>query len=338
MVEVGDRSRGDQIARQRIEAQHVPPGRDRLHHSVQRSELLVARPAILGAEIDAAAVGRPLQVDRIAVVVAADLSHAAAVDVDDEQIAHRVRAAGRLVTGEGHELAVGRHRGIAPVARLRHEIANRCARDVDDVQRRHLILQIAVGAANGVEHDRPAVGRPVDRRAAAQLAGADVPFAARQRPGRAAVGRHHEQVREAIFEESDANLPEVQRVDDARRRRPLGALRFLRHRDVPLFLLGDEHREGDRLAVGRPARIARRFGDVRDLRRRPVRVDPPDEYLLTLRLAVGEIHQPLAVRRPLRVRSLHEEPVLRTIGLDQPSLGFPLVFQLVHVLAGVGDT
>jgi hypothetical protein len=52
--------------------------RDRLDAADDRRELHVARAAIVGVEVHAAAVRRPAQVDRIAIEVAADLPHVAA--------------------------------------------------------------------------------------------------------------------------------------------------------------------------------------------------------------------------------------------------------------------
>ena len=134
MLEIGGGAGGDAVLRHRIEREHVTAGRDRLDAADDRRELDVARAAVVGVEVQPGAVGRPAQVDRIAVEVAADLAHVAgaAGDRDDVHVADRVRVSGRRVAGERDRAAIGRDHRLAPLARLRHELANRAGGDVGD--------------------------------------------------------------------------------------------------------------------------------------------------------------------------------------------------------------
>ncbi len=68
-----------------------------------------------------------------------------------------------------------------------------------------------------------------------------------------------------------------------------------------------------------------------------VDIHPADEDLRSLRLTLRQVEHPLAVRRPARPAALDEEPVLRAVGVDDPELGVPLVFEYVHVLPRVDD-
>jgi hypothetical protein len=242
------------------------------------------------------------------------------------------------MAGERDGSTIRRHRRFTPLAGLRDELANVSAGDVDDVEMRRLVLHVRVRRSVAVEHDRLAVGRPVDRRAAAQLAGADAPVAGRQVARRAAFGGHDEQVGKPLVEEADLILPVMQRPDDAGGRRPFGPLRLGRHADRPFFLVRREHRERDRFPVRRPARVARRrVGHARNLRGRALGIHPSHEQLPAFRLAFCEVQQPLAVGRPARRRSFDQKPMLRSIRVENPQRGLPFVLELVHVPARVND-
>ena len=314
---IGQRSRRNEIARDGIERQHVRASRHRSDAAGEGGELDVPRTAIVGIEIHAAVVRRPDQIVRITVVVAADLAHRAAGDRHDEQITRRMGVAGRLVAGEGDQLAVGRDHRFAPGSRFHNEVADRAAGDIHDVQLRSLVFEVGIAVAVAVKHDRLAVGRQGARRTA--------------------LGRHHEQVRVAVLEEADAILPVMERVDDARRRRPLRAFRLGRHTDGPFLLLRLEHRKRDRLAVRRPADAARRLQDVGDLRGRTGGVDPAHKHLRPFRLALGHVQQPLPVRRPPRGGTLDEEAMFRAVALHHPGLRLPFVLDLVHMFARIDD-
>src|SRR6266487_6407012 len=116
----------------------------------------------------------------------------------------------RWVSSERNGPSVRGHHRSTPVAGLRNQIANIAARDVDDVDLRRLVLHVGVRRPVAVEHDRLAVGGPVDRRAAAELAGADAPFSRRQIPRGPTVAWHHEQMRKALVEESNLVLSKMQ--------------------------------------------------------------------------------------------------------------------------------
>jgi len=142
---------------------------------------------------------------------------------------------------------------------------------------------------------------------------------------------------EALLHEADAILPVVQVVDHAGRRGPFRARGRLRHGDLPERRVGHEQREGDRLAVGRPARVGGRLLHAGDLRDRPLGIHPADEDLRPLGLTVGEIDDPRPVRGPAGARSLYEEALMRPVGVHDPQRRFPFVLQLVHPAAGVDD-
>ena len=74
-------------------------------------ELHVARAVIVGVEVNARRIRRPVQIERIAVVVAADLPHFAARERDHIKIRHRVRMLRLRVAGEGHAVC---HRAKPP--------------------------------------------------------------------------------------------------------------------------------------------------------------------------------------------------------------------------------
>ena len=150
---------------------------DRLHAAARDGrELDVAGAVIFGIEVNGRRIGRPAQIQRIAVIVATDLPHFSAGEGDHIKIRHRVRALRFRVAGEGHGFAVGRNCGAAPGAGFGDQLANGAGRDVGHQQFRDFILQIGFRAAFCFEHDGFAVGCPVQGYGAAQFAGARAPL------------------------------------------------------------------------------------------------------------------------------------------------------------------
>ncbi len=144
-------------------------------------------------------------------------------------------------------------------------------------------------------------------------------------------------MRKALLHESHLILAVVQVVHDARRGCPLRALGRLGEGDAPEGGIRHEHQESDRLAVGRPLRIRRGFGQPRHLRRRSLRIHPAHEDLGALGLAVREVEDAGAVGRPACVRPLHEEAVMRPIRAHDPERRVPFVVDLVDPAARVHD-
>ena len=137
--------------------------------------------------------------------------------------------------------------------------------------------------------------------------------------------------------EPDPVLAVMQVFHHARRRGPLRAFGGLGERDAPRGRVRHHHDEADRLAVGRPLRVARFLSDARDLGRGAFRVHPANEDLRALGLAIGEVEDAPAVGGPARVRSLHQEAVVRAVGAHDPERRLPLVLDLVHPAARVND-
>ena len=197
---------------------------------------------------------------------------------------------------------------------------------------------VAVEIAAGLDDDRLAIRRPVQRNGPAQLARAHTPAPAGQLADRAAIRRDHEQVGCSAVQIADLILAVVKAVHDSRGRRPMGAGRFRRKADRPLRLVGNKHREGDALAVRRPVGVTEPVGRVGHLGCRPVDIDPADENLIPAGFRPFRDKQdPLAVRRPSRRGAARQEPILGPVGVDDPKPGLPPVFKLVGALARVDD-
>ena len=246
---------------------------------------------------------------------------------------------GRIVTRERHQLPVGRHLGVGVEAWPGGQRPHRAAGNVERVHLRVLVAAVPLRVLEAVEDDRLAIRGEVEPDVPREAVepGTDVPLAARELPRRATVRGHEEEVRVPGLREPDAILAVVQPVDDPRRLRPLGAGRGRGHADLPGLLVGDEHRERDRFAVGRPLRVGRGLSDMGDLRGRAFGVHPAHEQLRALGLAVGEIQDPRAVRRPAGARAFPQSAVLGAVGVHHPERRLPLVLELVHVAPGVDD-
>ena len=335
-----DAGRGQRTG-QRAQRQHVhavgdlarrrAPGRGHEPH--------VARAAVAGGEIQPAAVRSPRQVAGIAVQRAGQLADVAAVEAHHVEPGGAVRHAARVAAGEGDGAPVGRHDGVGPGAGPLGDLADRTGRDVDGVDVRVAIVVIGGRVFQALEDDGLRIGCPVIPHSRLQTIEprADVPGTRRQLARRAAVRRHDEEVKEPEVHEAAAILAVVHAVDHARRGRPLGVGRGGGHADRPLVLVGDEHRERDRLAVRRPAQLGGCVGHPRDLRGSTGRIHPAHEYLCARGVAVGEIADTGAVGRPPRRRPLDKKARVGAVGVHQPQRRLPLVLEAVHPTARVHD-
>src|SRR6266516_1873550 len=246
-------------ARERDERYDLRALGDVAHPTGQVRVVHVDRAPVAGLEQDALAVGRPVELARIAVEALGHIAHAGAVDPRNPQVGRAVGVLGRIVARERDALAVRRHGGVRPITGPGNEGPDRAARDVEGVHARHLVLAIPRRVAQPVEHDGPAVRGPIVAGPVVQAVepGAHVPVPARERARRPAFGRDEEEVREPLLHVPDAVLAVVQLVHHPRRGGPLRPFGRLGQRDAPHRRVRHEHDEGDRLAIGRPLGVGR---------------------------------------------------------------------------------
>ena len=180
---------------------------------------------------------------------------------------------------------------------------------------------LRIGDAIRGEGDPLAIGR--------EAGAAVIPLTVGDLARRASVGGNQEDVPQSVVGETDAVRAEVQLGDDLRRLGPLGALGRRRHRDSPVRHHGHAHVEGNRFAVGRPLEIRWRLSEVRDLGGRSLGVHPAHPDLRTARLALRDVRDALAVRRPAYVGPLDERARVRAVRVHHPEGRFPPVVHLV---------
>ncbi len=178
IVRIGLGAYRHQVAGSGIHGQDMDACGDGLNAAAGDGHKLdIAGAVIFGIEVNGRRIGRPTQIQGIAVIVAADLPHFSAGEGDHIKVLHRVRALRFRVAGEGHGLSIGRNRWAAPGAGFGDQLANGAGRDVGHQQLRDFILQIGFGAAHSFEDDGLAVGCPIQGHGAAQFAGARAPLA-----------------------------------------------------------------------------------------------------------------------------------------------------------------
>ncbi len=128
--------------------------------------------------------------------------------------------------------------------------------------------------------------------------------------------------------------------DQLERRRPLGAFGLRRRFAEPRLLVGRKHRERDPLAVGRPGEVARRIGEIGDLRRLAA-LQPAHEQLRPAAFRRRNVRDAIRGRRPARLRvragGRDERALLAAFRVDQPDRLPAAICHDVERHAHIGD-
>ena len=288
---------------------------DHAHRAVDADMADARRPLVVVLEEEPLAGGVPARLLDVAVERLGERSRAAAVAVHEVEAGHLVTLAAIVEAGVGDQPAVRGDAcvvvGATPVGQRPHRAAGRRHRVDLAVERVVLGIVVAVGR----EDQRPAIRCPVEAAAVVDVAGG-------QLSRRAAVGGQDEEVRAPAGEVAAAVEAVDEVVDDLEVRPPVGPLGGPRELgDGRLRRVRHEHGEGDRAAVRRPGKLARRV-----LERRQARADAGREVERTdlggAVLGVGRVEQARAVGRPARRARvdlrLGQRPQPRAVGADDP--------------------
>src|ERR1700679_3241533 len=117
----------------------------------------------------------------------------------------------------------------------------------------------------------------------------------------------------------------VQPLGVQRGTRPFRTLGRSRRVDGPLPRTGTFHGEADLTPIGGPAKIGRRLRSPRQLSGRSRHCQMQHEDLRALGLALGQVRDALAVRRPDRIAALGEEAVMLAVGAHYPYRSLKIV-------------
>ena len=267
--------------RQRAEGEHMGTFGDLADGTVDRGEVHVAAAAVLGREVDAAAVAGPVDLPWVTVQLAGDLSHVRSVQLDHVQLLRPIGLPCPRESRERDPSTVGRQTWARPGPPLPGDLANGTGLGIDGVDVRFPVALLPVVLQQPLEDDGAPVRGPAQagagRHATEQPSHRSMPVG--ELFGRAARSGHDEQVGRSDLEEATPVAAEVNAIHFARRLRPFGAFRRGRHVDLPLVLVGHKHDERDSGAVRRPANCRWRFMGPGDLRSRPLGIHPADEDL-----------------------------------------------------------
>ena len=298
--------------------------RERLHPAVQRGETDLGVAFVVVLEVEDAAVSRPHRVRHAAVEVGGEHAPLAAVEPHHFQPGDLVGAHPVFEGNERDPFPVGRYRRAPIRAVAVGDLPDLAAPDRRRVDLRVAEVALPVRAAVRGEDQAAAVGCPRRGVRMVEVAGGDL----HRRP---AFRRNHEEVRVAEVEVSHAVLPVPEAVLQDRRVGPLRPRRRLRRVGDARRRIRDEHVEGDRAAVGRPADPPGRFGELRDGRGLAgVHPAHPD-------LSAGGERDPRPVRRPARRRAGAHAPVPAPVRVHQPQFRPLAVAHEVHRSADIDD-
>ena len=268
----------------------------------------LAVPVPADVEVEAAAVGRPGHGADLAVMVARDDPGAGAVPVHDVDLLIAIRVVVRVNARVGDERAVGRGDRAPVGAAAVGQLADLAAGDGDGVDLRLLPVlgTVEVLVAERREVDLASVRTPPDGRV--------VPVAVGELPGRAAAGRHHEDVRPAGVDVADAVALVRRALDHLGFAFPLGPVGSGGQiHPGEVGPVGDAARKRDPVPVRRPAGVGGPVFEACDLCGQSLRVHPAHVQLGTLRVARCGVENAGAVGRPGGAAAVDEVPVPRPV-------------------------
>ena len=328
----GDGAGGGAVVREGRERKEVLAGGEFANPAVHRHEVQLPVPVPVDVEVEAAAVLRPHQAARLAVVVARDDPRSRPVPVHQMDLLIPVGVAVRVDPGVGDQRAVGGRHGAGVGAAAVRQPADVAGGHRHRVDLRLLPVLGAVGVLvpEGGEVDLGSVGRPLDRGV--------VPVAVGQLARRAAARRDDEDVRPARVDVPLA-VPLVGRpLDHLRLADPVRAVGPSGQRN-PGEVRPVRHPAGERdpLAVGRPERVGGAALEPGDRGDRALRVHPANEDLGAAGLARRREEDAGAVRRPLRAAAVQKAPLPGAVRVHDPQRRLAPVLELVDPAQRVDD-